>query len=52
MDIIFKIISIILIVLFIYIIKVWFKQVTLEEIKGLSDCDSIDPYAILEIMEE
>ena len=52
MDIIFKTISIILIVLFIYIIKTWFKQVTLEKIKGLSGCDSINPYVILEIMEE
>lgn len=52
MDIIFKIISIILIVLFTYIIKTWLKQVTPKEIKGLSGCDSINPYAILEIMEE
>ena len=52
MDIIFKIISIILIVLLIYITKTWFKQVTPEEIKNLSSCDSIDIYGILEIIEE
>ena len=52
MDIIFIIISIILIALFTYIIITWFKQATLKEIKNLSSCDSINPYAILEIMEE
>ena len=52
MDIIFIIISIILIILFTYIIKTWLKQVSLEGIKNLSSCDSINPYAILELLED